>query len=59
MEKGGGESWDVALLGGGCCTNKGVDMPTSVNTGGKAEAKLKQTLETGGGYDGHGSPRWR
>ncbi len=52
----------MALLGGGgsgCCTNKGVDMPISINTGGKTVAMLTQTLETGGGYDGCGSPRWR
>ncbi len=52
-------TWCVALLGGRCCTNKGVNMPICVNTGGKAEAMLTQTLEAGGGYDDRGSPRWR
>ncbi len=62
--------WEVVTLlgvwgggggGKGCCTSKGVNMPIIVNTGnkGKAEAMLIQTLETGGGYDDRGSPRWR
>ncbi len=41
------------------CTNKGVEMPISVNTGVGAEVMLAQTLETGGGGCGCISPHWR
>ncbi len=45
--------------GGGGSTNRGVEMPICVNTGGRAEVVLIQTFETGGGGSGCGPPRWR
>ncbi len=40
---------DVRLIGGrgGNCTNKSVETPINVNTGGRAAVMLKQTLEAG------------
>ncbi len=47
MEKGREEDWGlrfgvVTLIGGdgGCCTDKRVEMPISVNTGDRAEVML-------------------
>ncbi len=37
------------INGGGGCTNMVVEITISVNTGGRAEVMLTQTLETGGG----------
>ncbi len=53
MERGGGLgpkvwSYNINKWGAEGCTNKGVKMPNSVNTGGRAEVMLIQTLETGG-----------
>ncbi len=51
-----GEGWGIwfaviTLIGRG---GGGVDMPISVNTGGRDEVMLTQTLETGGGGGGSG-----
>ncbi len=46
------------LIGGWGNTNKGVEMPISVNSGGRADIMLAQTLETGGGGVGCGPPRF-
>ncbi len=42
------------MVGGGCA-NKWLEMLISVNTGGRAEVILTQTLETGGGGGGCGA----
>ncbi len=41
--------WNLNINGGGGCTNMVVEVTISVNTGGRAEVMLTQTLETGGG----------
>ncbi len=58
-----GEGWGlrfavVTLIGGSGCTNKGVEIPISTNTGGRAEVMLTKTLKTGGGGGVCGSPLW-
>ncbi len=63
MERGGGGCWGwrfgvITLIDRGSYKQR-VEMPISINTGGRAEVVLTQTLETGGGSCGYGSPRRR